>query len=311
MEIGVRLREAREQRELTLSAVSNATKIPVRMLQAIENDDVAALPQAFFARAYLRAYAIQVGVDPADILAAFSTQYPSAPSAPLELHEAEVLAIQEEKRASHGWLVVVVGIAAAYGFYGFAPGTAVQPSAMYAAPAAALSETGHVPIPVSALMPGRAAGLQLQIQSRGDCIVSATADGESIMSRMVPAGENATIQGRGEIVLRVSDAGGCEYSISTAAGHQPDRAGETVIRVTQENQGTLLASAANSRPAIPASSPAVSESVPDAVGTSGVMENVTELGPRPIDASISDLLPSAPLPVAALLSVEATVSDGR
>jgi cytoskeletal protein RodZ len=63
MEIGQRLFEARQRRGLTLDAISRTTKIPVSLLQAIERDDAARLPQGFFTRAFVRAYANEVGVN--------------------------------------------------------------------------------------------------------------------------------------------------------------------------------------------------------------------------------------------------------
>jgi cytoskeleton protein RodZ len=68
MEVGHQLSTARQRRGLTLDDISRTTKIPVSLLEAIERDDVARLPQGFFTRAFVRAYAHEVGVNADDLL---------------------------------------------------------------------------------------------------------------------------------------------------------------------------------------------------------------------------------------------------
>src|SRR5688572_16260182 len=68
MEVGHQLSTARQRRGLTLDDISRTTKIPVSLLEAIERDDVARLPQVFFLRAFVRAYAHEVGVNADELL---------------------------------------------------------------------------------------------------------------------------------------------------------------------------------------------------------------------------------------------------
>jgi cytoskeletal protein RodZ len=78
MQIGTTLRDARLSRNLTLHDISRVTKIPVRLLESIDRDDLAAIPGDFFARAFLRAYAAEVGLDPAQIVGDYVKQLPLA-----------------------------------------------------------------------------------------------------------------------------------------------------------------------------------------------------------------------------------------
>jgi cytoskeletal protein RodZ len=57
------LRCARELRGLTLERVARETKIPQRHLEALEHDNLAAVPPGFYQRAELRTYAQAVGLD--------------------------------------------------------------------------------------------------------------------------------------------------------------------------------------------------------------------------------------------------------
>src|SRR5690625_2192743 len=67
MQIGEQLKEAREQKNLTLDDIQATTKIQKRYLIAIEHEDFHALPGRFYARAFIKEYANAVRLDP-DIL---------------------------------------------------------------------------------------------------------------------------------------------------------------------------------------------------------------------------------------------------
>jgi cytoskeleton protein RodZ len=74
MEIGSTLRAARLRHGRTLGDISRATNIPVRVLESIENGTMEQVPGGLFVRAYLRAYAGQVGLDPEAIVNAHLEQ---------------------------------------------------------------------------------------------------------------------------------------------------------------------------------------------------------------------------------------------
>lgn len=61
--IGAKLRQTREQRHLTLEQVSETTKIRKHYLEALENDDLSAIPSTAQARGFLRLYADSLGLD--------------------------------------------------------------------------------------------------------------------------------------------------------------------------------------------------------------------------------------------------------
>jgi cytoskeleton protein RodZ len=63
-QFGARLKAAREQTGVSLRHVAAATKISVTALEALERGDFARLPGGIFGRAFVRAYALQVGLDP-------------------------------------------------------------------------------------------------------------------------------------------------------------------------------------------------------------------------------------------------------
>ncbi len=62
-DIGGRLKAAREGRGLTHREIAGRTKISLRCLADIERNEFARLPGGIFRRAYIRAVAIEVGLD--------------------------------------------------------------------------------------------------------------------------------------------------------------------------------------------------------------------------------------------------------
>lgn len=63
MEIGQLLKEEREAQQLSLDDIQDMTKIQKRYLQAIENDDFNSLPGRFYARAFIKEYAVVLNMD--------------------------------------------------------------------------------------------------------------------------------------------------------------------------------------------------------------------------------------------------------
>ncbi len=69
---GETLRRQRELRQISLREVSEATKINLRYLEALEKNEFADLPGGAFTRGYIRAYARHIGVDDSEMIDAYS-----------------------------------------------------------------------------------------------------------------------------------------------------------------------------------------------------------------------------------------------
>jgi cytoskeletal protein RodZ len=77
MGIGARLKEAREAKELSLDELQDITKIQKRYLVAIEEENFSILPGKFYAKAFIKEYAIAVGVDPNQLMEEYKEEIPS------------------------------------------------------------------------------------------------------------------------------------------------------------------------------------------------------------------------------------------
>src|SRR5881296_4234404 len=75
-DFGRNLREARERRGVSLRQIANTTKISVSALEALERNDISRLPGGIFSRAFVRSYALEVGLDPEKTIQEFIAQFP-------------------------------------------------------------------------------------------------------------------------------------------------------------------------------------------------------------------------------------------
>lgn len=68
---GETLRRERELRQITLREISEATKINLRYLEALERNDFRHLPGGVFNKGFIRAYSQYIGVDPEAMVNAY------------------------------------------------------------------------------------------------------------------------------------------------------------------------------------------------------------------------------------------------
>lgn len=70
--LGSYLRKERDVRGLSVAEIAQSTRIPVRLLRHLENDDFDELPADVFVRGYLRAYARALGIPDQELLSRFA-----------------------------------------------------------------------------------------------------------------------------------------------------------------------------------------------------------------------------------------------
>jgi len=68
---GEMIRVRRQERGLSLAALSESTKIPVRVLEAIERDEYHKVSGALYIKSFLRTCAAQLGLDEAEVMAKY------------------------------------------------------------------------------------------------------------------------------------------------------------------------------------------------------------------------------------------------
>ena len=76
--LGEKLRQAREERGISISEVSEQTRISTQYLQSMENDDYKPLPGGIFNKGFLKSYARYVGYDEHEALQEYSQMVATA-----------------------------------------------------------------------------------------------------------------------------------------------------------------------------------------------------------------------------------------
>lgn len=71
-----RLRRHRQRYRLSLEQMAAEAHVKVELLEALERNDLSAWPRGLYARAWIRAYADAVGLDPVDTVNQFCRLFP-------------------------------------------------------------------------------------------------------------------------------------------------------------------------------------------------------------------------------------------
>ena len=252
------LREAREQRGISLREIAASTKISKVALEALERDDVSSLPGGIFTRSFVRSYADAVGLDAEATLREFLNRFPidgetdGTPTAVDPNVHDEFKSQQRMARTVLGLLVVSVPLVAFLMFIGMggeglpdaesdarieavsAAGPATSPAPM-TPPVAARREPPPV-VEAAAVGP-----LTIDIHPQADCWVSATVDGERRFSRVMRAGEREVLEAEREIVVNVGDAGAFAFAINQRPGRSLGTPGEVVTaRINRDNYRSFV-----------------------------------------------------------------------
>jgi cytoskeletal protein RodZ len=117
--IGRALQQARIDAGLTVDDVSNATRVRLAIVHAIEQDDFAPCGGDVYARGHIRTLARAVRLDPAPLLAQYDADHGGrpAPTPAAPLFEAE--RIRPERRGPNWTAAMVAAIVVVIGFVGF------------------------------------------------------------------------------------------------------------------------------------------------------------------------------------------------
>lgn len=226
-DIGDRLKRARIACGLSLSDIGARTKISPPSLTAMERNDFARLPGGVFRRAYVRAFAEEVGLDAEALVREYRARYepddfPVAP-APLR-HEAATWL--------RGWpagaVLVVAGLLivtwtrpAGDGPTATNPASAGQMAegdAMAAGAPDGADDRGASGGASDLMLAGgngdAGAPLRLKLQLSNPSWISVYADGHRVVYRLAHAGESLRVEATRVITLHAGDAGAVGYALN-------------------------------------------------------------------------------------------------
>jgi hypothetical protein len=274
---GARLREARERKGIPLRQIADSTKISLATLQSLERNEISRLPGGIFSRGFVRSYAVEVGLDPDEMVKAFLEQCDvegpatavadrvgprgarlggagidpgSTDRAASSSDDADFESRQRTAAIVLTLALVSLSVVGAIAYFTSRspapPSTQATPrdsseKTETTEPAALASATAPR---VATTEPAPAPGpdvVTLEIAPIGACWVKLTADGELAVSRELSPGERETHTFRDQAILQLGDAAACALSIN---GHPAEPLGTSgqvrVITLTRENYRSFL-----------------------------------------------------------------------
>jgi cytoskeletal protein RodZ len=221
---GEHLKREREMRGVSLEEVSAATRISTRFLEAIESDRWDSLPGGVFNRGFIRSVARYLGLDEDSMVAEYALEtrgrvdagvVPDAPMAmPRNWKPAIVVAV--------ALVVILAGAAFAYARYGGkiaarlqGKPASVKTPAMPASPAdvshgandtAAANSAGQNAKPSDGVGIAAAEPLELTLQTSKLVDVMIVADGTTVFSGPIDAGDKRQFEAREAFEVTSSDS---------------------------------------------------------------------------------------------------------
>ncbi len=247
-DFGGKLRQAREQRGVSLRQIAANTKISVGVLEALERNDVSKLPGGIFGRGFVRSYALEVGLDPDQTVAEYMSRFHAeeAPEPAVHIVSEEESAHATERHAAGMAarailaLLVFGGIFAFFAFRGWdeaasSTGSASPPprSEVATTPPATAGQPGAIPAADDAL---RATGpMRLELHPTGPCWIKLSADGQDIFAKLMQPGQKEVLTVREVAIISIGDAGAFAFSVDGRPGRTLGSAGEVkTARITRE-----------------------------------------------------------------------------
>jgi cytoskeletal protein RodZ len=267
-DFGGKLRQARERRGISLRQIAATTKIAAAALDALERNDISKLPGGIFSRAFVRSYALEVGLDPDETVREFVERFnqetsPTADTVAAEVPQEEREFHERQRKAARiavavvaVLVIVIAGAVFAYRARAArsraqeqrqmtqepavvappqpAPPAAEQPAARGDAGQASALPSAPDKDKTSAA-PGQ---LRLEIRPTAPCWVSVTADGKKLFARLLTPGQLETVAIAREATIEIGDAGAFAYTIDGKPGKPlGDRGQVKTLRLTPATAG--------------------------------------------------------------------------
>jgi cytoskeleton protein RodZ len=253
---GERLRREREMRGITLNEIAESTKISRRHLESLEKEDFESLPGGIFNKGFVRAYARYLGIDEEQAVADYSTasneQAEPENQFPLEIHDEPDPKLNPKRSTLPLLLALLALVAVLAVFWARNKGRLLENTDNSGAPAGTASPAAtpavsrpspapETPAPSPAIAPATQTSpsfasrnpaevmastskpastehtFSVVVTAKEDAWVSLRADGKTIVSRNLRAGEQQSVRAGSTVVLVTGNAGGVDVSFNGKA----------------------------------------------------------------------------------------------
>jgi cytoskeleton protein RodZ len=253
-EIGSILREARIRLGLNLKQVSEITKVRVKYLEALEQNDFAAIPGPTFIKAYLRTYASVLRLDADALVEEYRSTYERRKSSQSEYYDLTLEQMRNrtmrgrKKRPVRntrrgytlmGVLAVVAVVLLAWFGSGRGSGEPVfDPSAIGGSTTLGAASTTLAGVATTTTSEAVYTGnvIVLRIVATGDCalvIKNMNRDGDSQFQGVLKAGEETTATGQKRYWVTMGNPSVLQVYVNSRQMQLPGDAGMYYITETQ------------------------------------------------------------------------------
>jgi cytoskeleton protein RodZ len=255
-DFGGKLRQARERRGISLRQIAASTKIAAAALDALEKNDISKLPGGIFSRAFVRSYAVEVGLDPDETVKEFLDRFNQDPPPSAELMAAAIP--EEEKQFEQrqrkavkalGFAAVLLVVLIVILFFVLRRRSAALAELV---PAPAVVALAPVPPPDAAPLPSPDAGgpsgaaplagqLKLDVHPSAACWVALTVDGRKLFARVMQPGERESQVVEHEAIVEIGDAGAFAFSVNGRPGKSLGDNGQVkTLKLTPATAGQYI-----------------------------------------------------------------------
>jgi cytoskeleton protein RodZ len=261
-DFGGKLRLARERRGISLRQIAASTKISIAALEALERNDMSKLPGGIFSKAFVRSYAVEVGLDPDETAREFLDRFHGGHMAPVAapaVVSGEDSAFETKQRIAGVVLklalisVPLIGFVLYFTMRSRPAERSVAPEMSTSAPppvdsrapvstqAAPSSAAPPVPVPLPTATAVAQRPMSLELHPTGDCWVKLTVDGRPVLSRLMLAGEKEVRQIHDIVVIEIGDAGAFAFSVDGRPGKSLGQTGQVrTAKITRETLAQFL-----------------------------------------------------------------------
>ncbi|EHQ90316.1 helix-turn-helix domain-containing protein [Desulfosporosinus youngiae] len=241
---GQMLRTAREEKGWSLLETEEITKIRVRYIQALEEEEYGIIPGATYVKGYLRTYSKQLGINPDEIIELYSSSIKPEPAPVIEIPDRMVKSHSLRVRPVIIGSMALAAIALAIGIkIWYQPEGSVPDPGYTSPPMISSPNTETTPPPAtSPETPGKSSppdvvaspqdGLTAQLVFTQACWIEIKIDGQAPFQGTFAAGTSKEVKGIDKIELvSIGNAGGLTVTLNGKAMPSLGKPGEVLRNV--------------------------------------------------------------------------------
>jgi cytoskeleton protein RodZ len=220
--VGILIRTARLQAGLSLEEINARTRIPIRNLQAIEEDDLSSVPSAFFYKSFVTQFAKVLEIESSTLSPLMETVLaqipePLVPGQDERITRGAVIRSSSRPR-NYKWLFslgsLVLALVCCSGFYAFWENAKGNLSRIVAKVDSKVTEMSPVGPTRSRMAPRSGSiqelvnGYRIDLSALEPTWLSVTADGRQEFSGTLETEQKKSFEGRERGRIRTGNAGG-------------------------------------------------------------------------------------------------------